>query len=100
MAKSDLFDGCLKEQEFTLLNGKKIKLHEITARDRGKLQAIDSNDIMGGHAQIVILGCDSLNDKDVSWLPDKLGKSLQEMADVVIELSGLGADAKDEAKKA
>ena len=98
---SNLFDGCeLKTAEHDLPNDKIIILRELTARERGELREIAEGDLVAGQAKIVILGCDALNDGDLDQLQDLPGSLLSKMADVILNLSGLGEDAKDEAKNA
>ena len=98
---STLFDGCgLKTAEHKLPNKKIIILRELTARERGKLREIAEGDLVAGQAKIVILGCDVLSDGDLDQLQDLPGSLLSKMADVILNLSGLGEDAKDEAKNA
>ncbi len=89
----------LKTVMFTPPAGGEIELRELTAGQRSKLQKIIADDPVKAQAHIIAMSCPLFDENDVDKLLTMAGSLVEKMADVVIEISGVGGTAVDDTKK-
>jgi hypothetical protein len=95
MDKQKFFDSVKLKIGSITIQGNKVVLHELTAGNRGELTEIASGDPAVAQAKLVIMGCDMFDADDLELLTGLPGQNLSDMADKIMELSGLAdGDAK------
>lgn len=100
MDKKQFFSSIqLKSEKFTLPTGDEIELHELTAGDRDKvLPDHKEGSTAKAQARMVALCCPDFSEEDIPSLLKLPAELLDNMANVVVKLSGLlqEQDAKKE----
>lgn len=89
----------LQETDFILPSSDKLKLTELTAGQRSKLQKIIMDDPVRAQANIVAMSAPIFTDADVTRILEMPGMLIERIADAVLAISGMGGDAVGDAKK-
>jgi len=82
-----------KVELYELPGGDTIELQELTLEQRGKLHAAAKADPIEGQALIVCMGCKMFTEADIQDVKQLPGDLVTDIADAIIELSGLSEDA-------
>ncbi len=82
-----------KKEVFSLPGGDSIEIQELTLEQRGKLHAAAKADPIEGQALIVCMGCVMFAEADIQDVKQLPGDLVSDIADAVLELSGLSEDA-------
>jgi len=97
--KADFFSIKLRESTYPLPNGYELPIRELTAAQRGRLRELaNQGDPMRANAEIVVMGCPMFEPDDVDAILAMPGGLVTGIADAILELSGIGESAEDEAK--
>ena len=92
MEKTAFFNSIkFKTTEFTLLNGQVIQLKELSSAQRMSLPEVVKNK-KTSMAQIVVWGCDILDDSDVDQVAAMPFDLVKNMADAILKISGIDSD--------
>jgi len=89
----------LKTKNFKLNSGDNVELQELTAGQRGELQSIITKDHTRAQAQMITMSCPLFDKNDVDRILTMSGLLIERMANMIIELSGFGESAVEDAKK-
>ncbi len=74
------------------IDGESFQINDLTIGQRGKIRAAIRKDDVRGQALIVCLGCETFDESDMDVVLASSGKKVSDLADAILDLSGLGDD--------
>lgn len=82
-----------KKKAYSLPDGSEIELSELTLEQRGKLHQAAKKDPIEAQALVVCMGCSLFDESDIASIKGMPGDLISDIADAVLEISGLSEDA-------